>query len=216
MDDLRAAKVDFLTIGQYLQPTRKHAKLDRFWTPAGIRRPGSSGARQGLPDGVGVAADALLLSRRQRFRARCKAARACVRAQRRDAMISHHETRIVPYPADLMYAVVADVEQYPEFLPWVVALRVLSRRENGADRGNGGGLWRLARTLYQRVALDPAARTASMSIQIERPVQAPGKSLALHARRRDMRGGILHRLRIQEPAAAWRGRARPSKKSCSR
>ncbi len=33
MDDLRAAKVDFLTIGQYLQPTRKHAKLERFWTP---------------------------------------------------------------------------------------------------------------------------------------------------------------------------------------
>jgi lipoic acid synthetase len=33
MDDLRAAKVDFLTIGQYLQPTRKHARLDRFWTP---------------------------------------------------------------------------------------------------------------------------------------------------------------------------------------
>ena len=33
MDDLRAAQVDFLTIGQYLQPTKKHAKLDRFWTP---------------------------------------------------------------------------------------------------------------------------------------------------------------------------------------
>ena len=33
MDDLRAAEVDFLTIGQYLQPTRKHAKLERFWTP---------------------------------------------------------------------------------------------------------------------------------------------------------------------------------------
>jgi lipoyl synthase len=33
MDDLRAAKVDFLTIGQYLQPTRKHAALARFWTP---------------------------------------------------------------------------------------------------------------------------------------------------------------------------------------
>lgn len=33
MDDLRAARVDFLTIGQYLQPTRKHAKLERFWTP---------------------------------------------------------------------------------------------------------------------------------------------------------------------------------------
>ncbi|MEI9886953.1 MAG: lipoyl synthase [Rhizomicrobium sp.] len=33
MDDLRAAGVDFLTIGQYLQPTRKHAALERFWTP---------------------------------------------------------------------------------------------------------------------------------------------------------------------------------------
>jgi lipoic acid synthetase len=33
MDDLRAAGVDFLTVGQYLQPTRKHAALDRFWTP---------------------------------------------------------------------------------------------------------------------------------------------------------------------------------------
>jgi lipoic acid synthetase len=33
MDDQRAANVDFLTIGQYLQPTKKHAALQRFWTP---------------------------------------------------------------------------------------------------------------------------------------------------------------------------------------
>jgi lipoyl synthase len=33
MDDLRAAGVDFLTIGQYLQPTKKHVPLERFWTP---------------------------------------------------------------------------------------------------------------------------------------------------------------------------------------
>ncbi|WP_409434129.1 lipoyl synthase [Litorimonas sp. RW-G-Af-16] len=33
MDDMRSAGIDFLTIGQYLQPTRKHAKLDRFVTP---------------------------------------------------------------------------------------------------------------------------------------------------------------------------------------
>jgi lipoic acid synthetase len=33
MDDLRAADVDFLTIGQYLQPTRRHAAIDRFVTP---------------------------------------------------------------------------------------------------------------------------------------------------------------------------------------
>ena len=33
MDDLRMAEVDFLTIGQYLQPTVKHAAVDRFVTP---------------------------------------------------------------------------------------------------------------------------------------------------------------------------------------
>jgi lipoic acid synthetase len=33
MDDLRSAGVDFLTIGQYLQPTLRHAAVDRFVTP---------------------------------------------------------------------------------------------------------------------------------------------------------------------------------------
>jgi lipoic acid synthetase len=33
MDDLRAADVDFITIGQYLQPTPKHHRVDRFVTP---------------------------------------------------------------------------------------------------------------------------------------------------------------------------------------
>lgn len=33
MDDMRSAGVDFITIGQYLQPTRKHAPIDRFVHP---------------------------------------------------------------------------------------------------------------------------------------------------------------------------------------
>ncbi|MDQ0463070.1 lipoic acid synthetase [Caulobacter ginsengisoli] len=33
MDDMRSAGVDFITIGQYLQPTRKHAAIDRFVSP---------------------------------------------------------------------------------------------------------------------------------------------------------------------------------------
>ena len=33
MDDMRAADIDFLTIGQYLQPTPKHHAVDRFVTP---------------------------------------------------------------------------------------------------------------------------------------------------------------------------------------
>jgi lipoyl synthase len=37
MDDMRSADVDFLTIGQYLQPTPKHAAVDRFVTPDEFR-----------------------------------------------------------------------------------------------------------------------------------------------------------------------------------
>ena len=33
MDDMRAADIDFITIGQYLQPTPKHAPVEHFWTP---------------------------------------------------------------------------------------------------------------------------------------------------------------------------------------
>jgi len=33
MDDMRSANIDFITIGQYLQPTKKHAAIDRFVTP---------------------------------------------------------------------------------------------------------------------------------------------------------------------------------------
>jgi len=34
MDDMRSADIDFLTIGQYLQPTRRHAAIDRYVEPA--------------------------------------------------------------------------------------------------------------------------------------------------------------------------------------
>jgi len=33
MDDMRSAEIDFITIGQYLQPSRKHAAIDRFVPP---------------------------------------------------------------------------------------------------------------------------------------------------------------------------------------
>ena len=38
MDDLRAARVDFLTIGQYLRPSARHAPVDRFVPPAQFAR----------------------------------------------------------------------------------------------------------------------------------------------------------------------------------
>lgn len=50
-------------------------------------------------------------------------------------MPRHEETRKVPYGAQQMYDLVADVESYPQFLPWNAAARVRSRRpaEGGAE-----------------------------------------------------------------------------------
>jgi len=45
----------------------------------------------------------------------------------------HAEKRIVPYSADLLYSVVADVEKYPEFLPWCSASRVYNRQGDRFD-----------------------------------------------------------------------------------
>jgi len=42
-------------------------------------------------------------------------------------MPAHHETRVLPYTAAQMYALVADVENYPKFLPWTAATRIRSR-----------------------------------------------------------------------------------------
>jgi coenzyme Q-binding protein COQ10 len=45
-------------------------------------------------------------------------------------MPTHAEKRLLPYTADQLFALVADVERYPEFLPWCLGARV---RERGAD-----------------------------------------------------------------------------------
>ncbi|HWM61719.1 MAG TPA: type II toxin-antitoxin system RatA family toxin [Rhizomicrobium sp.] len=72
-------------------------------------------------------------------------------------MISHRETRVVPCTAALMYAVVADVEKYPEFLPWVVALRVLSRTPASVTAEMVVGYSGLRERYTSQVTLDPAA-----------------------------------------------------------
>lgn len=50
-------------------------------------------------------------------------------------MPTHSETRFLPYGAQQMYDLVADVARYPEFLPWTAAARVRSvtPREDGAQ-----------------------------------------------------------------------------------
>ncbi len=46
-------------------------------------------------------------------------------------MPRHEETKIVPYTAEQMFAVAADIERYPEFLPWCAGLSVKSRAKEG-------------------------------------------------------------------------------------
>lgn len=46
-------------------------------------------------------------------------------------MPSHSEIRRLPYSAQQMYDLVADVERYPEFLPWTAAARVRSVADFG-------------------------------------------------------------------------------------
>ncbi|OYQ33519.1 ubiquinone-binding protein [Niveispirillum lacus] len=44
-------------------------------------------------------------------------------------MPTHAERRILPHTPEQLYALVADVERYPEFLPWAVACRIRKRQE---------------------------------------------------------------------------------------
>ncbi|MCC1492565.1 type II toxin-antitoxin system RatA family toxin [Cognatishimia sp. F0-27] len=46
-------------------------------------------------------------------------------------MPTHSETRTLPYTAQQMYDLVADVGSYPQFLPWTAAARIRSREERG-------------------------------------------------------------------------------------
>ncbi len=48
MDDMRSADIDFMTIGQYLQPTPKHHPIDRFWTPDDFEKLNTYGKAKGF------------------------------------------------------------------------------------------------------------------------------------------------------------------------
>jgi coenzyme Q-binding protein COQ10 len=80
----------------------------------------------------------------------------------------YRETRIVPYAADLMYRVVSDVEAYPQFLPWVLGLRVKSRSETIVIAEMMVGYKGFREKYTSRVTLDPAALTVDVT-QTEGP-----------------------------------------------
>ena len=65
MDDLRAADVDFLTIGQYLQPTRKHHAVERFVPPEEFKAYETIAYAKGFLMVVFLSSHALVASRRR-------------------------------------------------------------------------------------------------------------------------------------------------------
>ncbi|HVU19842.1 MAG TPA: type II toxin-antitoxin system RatA family toxin [Rhizomicrobium sp.] len=87
-------------------------------------------------------------------------------------MTTHSESRVVPHSADLMFQVVADVEKYPEFLPWVKALHIVSREHvKGRDVLKAQmtvGFKGFQESYISRVILDPAARSIDVA-QTEGP-----------------------------------------------
>jgi coenzyme Q-binding protein COQ10 len=82
----------------------------------------------------------------------------------------HSEKRVVPYSDEQMFALVADVERYPEFLPWCAAVRIRSRDEATftADLIAAFGAFRERFT--SRVMLDHPARTITIEY-IEGPFE---------------------------------------------
>ena len=73
-------------------------------------------------------------------------------------MPTHAEQRVLPYRPEQLFALVADVERYPEFLPWCVGARVRERRPDliVADLIIGFRMFRERFT--SKVTLDPPHR----------------------------------------------------------
>jgi len=73
-------------------------------------------------------------------------------------MPTHAEKRLLPYTPEKLYNLVSDVEKYPDFLPWCIALRVRSREVKmiNADMIIGFKVFREKFTT--RVTLNPPRR----------------------------------------------------------
>jgi coenzyme Q-binding protein COQ10 len=73
-------------------------------------------------------------------------------------MPTHHETRFLPQTADQLFDLVSDVEDYPNFLPWCVALRVTSHVDNVIRADMVVGFRMLREKFTSKVTLTPKER----------------------------------------------------------
>lgn len=71
-------------------------------------------------------------------------------------MPTHAEKRYLPYTQEQVYEVVADVERYPEFLPWCVACRKTKSFDNGFEADLAIGFKMVREKFTSRVTLKPS------------------------------------------------------------
>ena len=78
-------------------------------------------------------------------------------------MPTHSETRPLPYTAQQMYDLVADVEKYPQFIPWCAAARIRSVTPQGETEVMAADLvisFKVFRERFgSRVVLNPSVRS---------------------------------------------------------
>src|SRR6056300_209813 len=107
MDDLRTADVDFLTIGQYLQPSVKHHPLQKYYTPKEFDDYGTIAKAKGF----------LLVSS-------TPLTRSSYHADEDFAKLKNNKK-------DKLIEFVLDIEKYPEFIPFCLASKVYERKKEG-------------------------------------------------------------------------------------
>lgn len=104
-------------------------------------------------------------------------------------MTTHSETRLLPFTAEEMYDLVADVARYPEFLPWTAAARIRSVEDRGDHQEMLADLvisFKLFRESFaSRVRLYPAEKRIETSY-----IEGPFKRMESVWNFRDVPGGV--------------------------
>lgn len=81
----------------------------------------------------------------------------------------HHVTRVLPYTPDQLFALVGDVEAYPQFVPWIVAMRTWNPHTDPegvawVDAEAKVGFSFLREKFSTRVRRDPMARQIDVGL----------------------------------------------------
>ncbi|MGZ6018556.1 MAG: type II toxin-antitoxin system RatA family toxin [Phenylobacterium sp.] len=92
--------------------------------------------------------------------------------------MKHHVTKVLPYGADQLFALVGDVMAYPDFVPWITSMRTWNARAlaegvETVDAEAGVGFSFLKERFSTRVRRDAGARQIDVSL-----LSGPFKRLA--------------------------------------